>query len=151
MKTTGPPIHQPMFRLSVVLKDTVQKEVKKMLDEGVIRPSNSQWSSLLIMVRKKDNSWHFCVDYCKLNSVTHHDAYPLPRIDATLDSLSDWSLFTNLELASGYWQFEVAEADKEKTAFSTPQRHLEFNVMPLVSPMPQHLFSGSWCPRLPLR
>ena len=94
--------------------------------------------------KKKDNSWHFCVDYCKLNSVTHHDAYSLLRIDATLDYLSDLSLFTTLDLASGYWQFEVAEADKEKTAFFTPQRHFEFNVMPLASQTPHPLSRGSW-------
>ena len=80
------------------------------------------------MVRKKDNSWGFCVDYRKLNSVTHRGAYPLPRIDATLDALSGFSLFSTLDLASGYWQVKVAEPDKEKTAFSTPQGHFEFNV-----------------------
>lgn len=81
------------------------------------------------MVRKKDNSWRFCVDYRKLNNVTHRDAYPLPRIDTTLDALSGSSLFSTLDLASGYWQVEVADSDKEKTAFSTPQGHFEFNVM----------------------
>ena len=82
------------------------------------------------MVRKNDGSWRFCVDYRKLNSVTHRDAYPLPRIDATLDSLSGCKYFTTLDLASGYWQVALEESDKEKTAFSTPQGHFEFNVMP---------------------
>ena len=130
VKTTGSSIRQPLRRLPVALKDTVKEEVTKMLNQGVIRHSNSPWSSPLVMVQKKDNTWRFCVDYRKLNSVTHRDAYPLPRIDATLDSLSDCSLFTTLDLASGYWQVEVAESDKEKTAFSTPQGHFEFNVMP---------------------
>ena len=101
-----------------------------MLKEGVIRHSSSPWSSPLVMVKKKDGSWRVCVDYHKLNSMTHCDAYPLPRIDATLDSLGDCSLFTTLDLASGYWQVEVAEPDKEKTAFSTARGHFEFNVMP---------------------
>ena len=131
VKTTGPPIRQAMHRLPVALKDTVQKEVKKMLDEGVICPSSSPWSSPLVMVRKKDNSWRFCVDYHNLNSVTHRDAYPLPRIDATLDFLSDCSLFTTLDLASGYWQVEVAEPNKEKTASPHPRDTLSSISCPL--------------------
>ena len=62
--------------------------------------------------------------------MTHRDAYPLPRIDATLDSLARCKYFTTLDLASGYWQVAVEESDKQKTAFFTPQGHFEFNVMP---------------------
>ena len=69
------------------------------------------------------------MDYSKLNSVTHRDAYPLPRIDATLDSLAGSTYFTTLDLASGYWQVKIEDQDKEKTAFSTPNGHFEFNVM----------------------
>ena len=79
------------------------------------------------MVKKKDGSWRFCVDYHKLNSVTHQDADPLPRINATLDSHDGAAYFTTLELASGYWQ---SKTRKKKTAFSTPKGHFEFNVMP---------------------
>ena len=82
------------------------------------------------MVRKNDGSRHFCVDYRKLNSVTHHDAYPLPRIDATLDSLAGYKYFTTLDLASGYWQVALEESDKGKAAFSALQEHYEFYVMP---------------------
>ena len=71
----------------------------------------------VVMVRKSNGSWRFRVDYHKLNSVTYHDAYPLPRIDATLDSLAGCKLFTTLDLASGYWQVALEETDKEKTAF----------------------------------
>ena len=71
------------------------------------------------MVQKQDGSWRFCVDYRKVNSVTKRDAYPLPRIDATLDSLAGAEYFTVLDLASGYWQVEAEEDDNEKTAFST--------------------------------
>ena len=139
VRTTGPPIRQPRRRIPVALKDTVQHEVSKMLGSGVIRPSNSPWSAPLVMVQKKDNSWRFCVDYRELNSVTHQDAYPLPRIDATLDALSGSYQFSTLDLASGYWQVEVAEPDKEKTAFSTPQGHFEFNVMPFgLTNVPSH-------------
>ena len=81
------------------------------------------------MVKKKDGTWRFCVDYRKLNAITHKDAYRLPRIDETLESLSGSQYFTTLDLASGNWQVEV-EGDKEKTAFSTREGHFEFNVMP---------------------
>jgi len=101
-----------------------------MLEQGVIQQSFSPWSSPVVIVRKKDGSWRFCVDYRKLNDVTHHDAYPLPRIDSTLDSLAGSTLFMTLDLASGYWQVEVDPAHKEKTAFSKSKGHFEFNVMP---------------------
>jgi len=74
----------------------------------------------MVITMKKDGSWRFCVDFRKVNAVTHKDAYPLPRIDATLESLSGCQYFTTLDLASGYWQVELEEGDKEKTAFSTP-------------------------------
>ena len=92
IKTHGPPIRQPIRRLPVSLKSTVQKEVQKMLQDGVIRPSTSPWSSPIVMVRKKDGAWRFCIDFRKLNDVTHKDAYPLPRIDETLESLSGSTL-----------------------------------------------------------
>ena len=100
-----------------------------MLDQNIIRPSTSPWASPVVMVQKGDGSWHFCVDHCWLNSITHV-MHPLPRIDATLDSLAGCKYFTTLDLASGYWQVALEEVDKEKTAFSTPQGHFEFNVMP---------------------
>ena len=82
------------------------------------------------MVRKKDGSWRFCVDYRKVNAATRQDAYPLFMIDATLDSLAGSVYFTTLDLASGYWQVELEEMAKETTAFSTLDGHFEFNVLP---------------------
>ena len=128
--TEGPPIRQPMRRQPVALRSAIDSEVQTMLQQGVIQPSFSPWSSPVVMVKKKDGSWRFCIDYRKLNGATHRDAYPLPRVDATLDSLAGSTLFTTLDLASGYWQVEVEPQDKEKTAFSTPTGHYEFNVMP---------------------
>ena len=78
IQTQGPPIHQQLRRLPVSLKETVDGEVQKMLDQGVIRPSSSPWSSPLVMVKKKDGSWRVCMDFWKVNAITHRDAYPLP-------------------------------------------------------------------------
>ena len=75
-----------------------------MLQQGVVRPSTSHWSSSVVMVKKKDGTWRFCVDYRKLNAVTHQDAYPLPRVDETLESLAGSVYFTTLDLTAGYWQ-----------------------------------------------
>ena len=86
--TFGPPIRQPIRRIPVALKKTIQEEVQKMLKNKVIRPSTSPWSSPIILVQKKDGSWQFCIDFRKLNSITHKDAYPLPCIDETLESLA---------------------------------------------------------------
>ena len=130
IETSGPPIRQPLRRLPHSMKPVVEDEVQRMLQQGVIRPSTSPWSSPVVMVRKKDGSWRFCIDYRKVNAATRQDAYPLPRIDATLDSLAGSLYFTTLDLASGYWQVELEEDIKEKTAFSTPNGHFEFNVMP---------------------
>ena len=129
IQITGPPIRQPLHRIPESLKPVVEHEVHKML-QGVVRPSTSPWSSPVVMVRKKDGGWRFCVDYRKVNSVTRQDAYPLPRIDATLDSLAGSVFFTTLDLASGYWQVELDDEAKEKSAFSTQSGHFEFNVMP---------------------
>ena len=82
------------------------------------------------MVRKKDGSHRFCVDYRHLNSVTKSDTYPLPRIDDLLDQLGECRYFSTLDLASGYWKIRVAPESREKTAFTTPQGLYEFLVMP---------------------
>lgn len=88
------------------------------------------WASPIVLVKKKDGSFHFCIDYRKLNAVTRKDAYPLPRIDDTLDTLSGAQWFTTLDLISGYWQVEVDPADREKMTFCTPEGLFEFKGTP---------------------
>ena len=111
-------------------KQIVIKEVQKMLDAGVIRHSITPWSSPVVLIHKKDGNWRFCIDFCQVNAITHKDAYPLPKIEETLDSLSGAQYFSTLDLASSYWQVELEESAREKTAFSTPVGLFEFNVMP---------------------
>ena len=101
-----------------------------MLEQDLIQPSTSPWSFPVVVVKKKNGKFRFCVNYKPLNDVTKKDNYPLPRIDKILDSLKDAKWFTTLDLASGYWQIKVKEEHREKTAFITKFGTYEFKVMP---------------------
>ena len=96
----------------------------------MIEPSNSPWASPVVLVQKKDGSLRYCIDYRKLNAVTRKDSYPLPRIDDSLDTLKNAKYFTTLDLASGYWQIELTDDAKEKSAFCTTSGLYQFRVMP---------------------
>ena len=108
----------------------MKKAVGEMYRQGVIEPSKSPWSSPVVLVRKKNGGIRFCVDYRKLNDVTHKDSYPLPRIDESIEALSGAKWFSTLDLKSGYWQVELDPQDKEKTAFSLGSGLWQFTVMP---------------------
>lgn len=124
------PIKQPCYRIPVHLREEMGKLTEEMLSNGVIEESKSPWSSPVVLVRKKDGSMQFCVDYRKLNAVTHKDVHPLPRVDDCLDALCGARVFSTLDCASGYWQVEVDERDREKTAFSNGCNLFQFRVMP---------------------
>lgn len=124
------PIRQAHRRLPLAKKDIMQEELDKMSTAGVIVPSNSPWAAPIVLVTKSDGSIRFCVDYRLLNNITRKDAYPLPRIDECFDALSGAVWFCTMDLASGYWQVEMAEDDRAKTAFTTQQGLYEFKVMP---------------------
>ena len=113
------PIRQPIRRTPTGFEGGEQKHLKSMLEGDIIRPSMSDWASPPVLVRKKDGGVCWCIDYRALNSVTVKDAFPLPCIEECLDTLAKAKYMSTLDLVSGYWQLEIDEADRHKTAFVT--------------------------------
>ncbi len=124
------PIRVRPRRLPWVKQEAADQEVQAMLQAGVIEPSNSPWSSAIVMVEKKSPGWRFCMDFRLLNNVTRKDCYPIPRIDETLDLVAGSSWFSSLDLRSGYWQVPLSPESRPKTAFSTSRGHWQYKVLP---------------------
>ncbi|KAL7882920.1 hypothetical protein SRHO_G00005780 [Serrasalmus rhombeus] len=124
------PFWLPYRKIPPPQYQAVRKAITEMEEAGVIRPSKSPYVSPIVVVTKKDGSLRICMDYRKLNSYSTRDAFPLPRVEEALEALGQAKYFSTLDLTSGYWQVEVAEADKHKTAFSTPMGLFETNRMP---------------------
>ena len=98
------PIKQAPRHIPLNKRAVAEQEVQLMLENGIIEPSISTWSSQIVLVEKKDHSMRFCVDYRALNEVTKKDSYPLPRIDDCFDALTGTHWFSSIDLQSGYWQ-----------------------------------------------
>ena len=126
----APPINQRAYRVSEKEKDVAKREIIKMLTLGIIRPSSSSWASPIVLVKKKDGTMRFCVDYRKLNAVTARDVYPLPRIEELLNYLKGKKFFSLCDAIYGFWQVPIVEGDVAKTAFTSSEGLYEFVVMP---------------------
>ena len=112
------PVRQGLRRHPMAYLPKIDEYVENMLENGIIRPMpGSEWVSNVVLVRKKDGTLRYCVDYRGLNAVTQKANYPLPRIDTCLESLGENRLFSSLDMRSSYWQVKVREEDVEKTCF----------------------------------
>ena len=129
--------------ISPHMHDNMRVHIQEMLDIGSIQKSDSPWASAVVLVQKKDGSLRFCIDLKKLNNWTIKDAYLLPHINETLDSLQGSQWFSSLDLKSGYWQVEMDEESKPLNAFTVgPLGFFECERMLLDSPMSPILSRG---------
>ena len=116
-KTT--PIKQRPYRQGPAKEAEIDRHVKEMLHQGLIKPGSGEWSSPTILVPKKSGETRMVIDYRRINAVTVKDSYPLPRIDDSLDCLGKSKIFSSLDLVSGYWQIEMDKEARERAAFVT--------------------------------
>ncbi|KAL5491649.1 hypothetical protein EMCRGX_G016981 [Ephydatia muelleri] len=117
-------------RIPYAYRKLFKGEVEEMLKHDIIEPSNSEWASPILPIRKKDGSWRFCVDFRHLNTLSKLDAYPMPRIDELIDRLGQARFISTIDLTRGYWQIPIAQKDREKTNFATPYGLFQFKVLP---------------------
>lgn len=124
------PIKLPYYRLGPSDLDELKAQIKKLLEAKLIRPSISPWGAPVLFVKKKDGSKRLCIDYRALNKITKADAYPMPRIQESLDRLASARVYSSLDATWGFWQNPVSKKDIPKTAFNTRYGSYEFLVTP---------------------
>src|ERR1700722_3321998 len=127
------PIKSAPARVSPIEQKEIDKQVKEMLENKIIEPSQSPWASRVVMVKKKDGTLRFCIDYRALNAVTQKDSYPLPLITEALDAMQNCKIFSTIDLASEYWQIPLTKRAKRRSAFVTRSGFYQFLRMPFGS------------------
>lgn len=125
----APPVAIRQYRYKPELKDEIEKQVSEMLQSGLVQPSSRSFSSPVLLVRKKDGTWRFCVGYRMLNSLTVKSKFPIPVVDELLDELAQAQWFSCLDLRAGFNQIRLAPGKEHKTAFQTHWGQFEFTVM----------------------
>ena len=126
----APPIFIPPYRKSRIEREILNTMVKEMLDAKVIVESKSPWSAPVVLIPKHDGSKRFCIDYRKLNIVTKTEYWPMPNIKEIFDNFSGSKYFTKIDIKNAFWQLKLSSRSREKTGFSTPDGHYQWNVMP---------------------
>ncbi|GJZ74904.1 putative reverse transcriptase domain-containing protein, partial [Tanacetum coccineum] len=124
------PVARAPYRLAPSEMEELSTQLQELSDMGFIRPSSSPWGAPVLFVKKKDGSFRMCIDYRELNKLTVKNRYPLPRINDLFDQLQGSSVYSKIDLRSGYHQLRVRDEDIPKTAFRTRYGHYEFQVMP---------------------
>ena len=124
------PISWAPYRMAPTKLKELKTQLQELLDKGFIRPSVSPWGAPVLFVKKKDVTLRMCIDYWQINKATVKNKYPLSRIEDLFDQLREASVFSKIDLRSGYYQLQVKEGDVPKTAFRTRYGHYEFLVMP---------------------
>ena len=125
------PISNAPYRMAPAELTELKTQLQELLDKGLIQPSVSPWRAPVLFVKKKHGSLRLCIDYRELNKVMVKNKYPLPRIDDLFDPLAGASVFSKIDLRSGYHQLKIKKKDVPKTAFRTRYGHYEFLVLQL--------------------
>ncbi|XP_033729482.1 uncharacterized protein LOC117318627 [Pecten maximus] len=128
--STTEPVHVKPYPLPFNTKETIREEVEKMLEMDIIEPSISPYSAPVVLIKKKDGTNRFCIDFRRLNQVTIFDAEPMPNTEEIFARVSSAKFFSKLDLSKGYWQVPLSTEAKPMTAFSTPQGLFQFRMMP---------------------
>ncbi|GJV30042.1 putative reverse transcriptase domain-containing protein, partial [Tanacetum coccineum] len=123
------PVARAPYRLAPSEMKELSDQLKELFNKGFIRPSSSPWGAPVLFVKKKDESFRMCIDYRELNKLTVKNRYPLLRIDDLFDQLQGSSVYSKIDMRSGYHQLRVREEDISKTAFRTRYGHYEFQVI----------------------
>nr|GEW50374.1 putative reverse transcriptase domain-containing protein [Tanacetum cinerariifolium] len=124
------PVAREPYRLAPSEMQGLSNQLQELIDQGFIRPNTSPWGAPVLFVKKKDGSFRMCIDYRELSKHTIKNRYPLPMIDDLFDQPQGLSVYSKIDLRSGYHQLRVRDEDISKTAFRTRYIHYEFQVMP---------------------